>query len=219
MFVCGTVETVVPAASATSSWSSAAPPSARKPAANSASEPQNAPQKSSRCGSSRACTRSSSSAPGSSATLRVGELAIAMPIYPSLRAAVGRDRAAREGCKNSSSGLRHRGGPADEGLVAVPSRLARTRRDRVARAARWAISTAAALGAGGVLLFFSQPAAALVTKTEGGESVGITPREAHFHRDASVELKGLETGEGVIDEATASFTSNGAPVLHSANTY
>jgi len=142
-----------------------------------------------------------------------------MPIYPSLRAAVGRDRAAREGCKNSSSGLRHRGGPADEGLVAVPPRLARTRRDRIARAARWAISTAAALGAGGVLLFFSQPAAALVTKTEGGESVGITPREAHFYRDASVELKGLETGEAFIDEATASFTSNGAPVLHSANTY
>ena len=103
--------------------------------------------------------------------------------------------------------------------MAVPPRLASTRRDRVARAARWAISTAAALGAGGVLLFFSQPAAALVTKTEGGESVGITPREAHFYRDASVELKGLETGEGFIDEATASFTSNGAPVLHSANTY
>jgi len=103
--------------------------------------------------------------------------------------------------------------------VAVSPRLARTRRDRVTRAARWALSTAAALGAGGVFLFVAQPAAALVTKTEGGESVGITPREAHFYRDGPVLLKGLETKEAFLDKATATFTSTGAPVLHSANTY
>lgn len=103
--------------------------------------------------------------------------------------------------------------------MAVNPRLASTRRARVARAARWAISAFAALGASGAVLLFPTSAGALVTKTEAGASVGIFPREAHYYRGGPVLLKGLNNGEVAIDKAAASFTSNGSPVLHSANTY
>ena len=56
----------LPAASATASWSTARRLCSAMPAAPRASAPQNAPHRSSRWGSSRACTASSARAPGSS---------------------------------------------------------------------------------------------------------------------------------------------------------
>ena len=63
-----TRETRVPAAAATASWSIGLPSCSSAPPARSASAPQKAPQRSSRCGSSAAWASSRARAPGSSAT-------------------------------------------------------------------------------------------------------------------------------------------------------
>jgi hypothetical protein len=117
----------------------------------------------------------------------------------------------------SSTGLRHRDSPADEGLVISIARSLSPR-----RASRLLVLAVAIVGSLCLLMSsLASSAGAFVEEVPGSPKVGIQPREVSRYWEGTVKWKGLATSETESNAAAASFNnSSGHTVLHGAiNTY
>jgi hypothetical protein len=119
--------------------------------------------------------------------------------------------------RNSSSALRHVRCAADEGFVAVLPRPAIPRRANVARTARWAARSVAAVAGASALMLAPAQAGALVTEV-GSATVGLTPRNSESIIIGLTRVE--EDGASFFNESPETFGNElGHPVVHGAQVF